>query len=475
MRVSATTEPVLQLDADTVAVGLVEGEGIPHDTPSGEAKARFKHLAVTHAEGRRWVLVGLGERDRLDGERLRVAAALVHGRAKELGARTLAWELPHKMEHPVTPVVEGTLLAAYAYTAMKSEPKDGGGIEELVLSDHHDRAEIARRAAIRAAAVNRARDLQNAPANHLGPQELAAAAQELAAAHPTLTCEVAGRRQLLDEGAGLFSAVAQGAHRDPARITLTYAPAQAPAEGTPKLGLVGKAVTFDTGGISLKPSAKMADMKFDMSGGAAVLAAMGAVAELELPVAVVAVIGATDNMPGGGAMRPGDVFTAQNGLTVQVDNTDAEGRLVLADCLHHAIGQGAERLIDVATLTGAIVIALGATHIGLVADDDAWAAEVQEAAAFAGELVHRLPMHEDYAELVKGRYADLINAPEGRKAGSITAGHFLQRFTGDVPWAHLDIAGTAWDTGKPYAAKGGNGVATRTLIRLVERTAGVLP
>jgi leucyl aminopeptidase len=208
-----------------------------------------------------------------------------------------------------------------------------------------------------------------------------------------------------------------------------------------------------------------------MSGGAAVLEAMGAIARLGLPIKVVAVIGATENMPSGRSMRPGDIVRAMNGTTIEINNTDAEGRLVLADCLAHAVALGAERIVDLATLTGAIVVALGSTHCGLMSNDDAWAAEVEAAATRAGEPAWRLPLHEEYDELIKGQYADILNAVEARKAGSITAAQFLARFVGDVPWVHLDIAGTAWDTGRAYAPKGGSGWGVHTLIALARAQA----
>jgi leucyl aminopeptidase len=230
-------------------------------------------------------------------------------------------------------------------------------------------------------------------------------------------------------------------------------------------------VTFDTGGISIKPAAKMHEMKFDMSGGAAVLEAMGAIAALELPVNVVAVVGATENMPSGHAMKPGDIVTAMNGTTIEINNTDAEGRLVLADCLAHAVDLGAERLVDVATLTGAIMSTLGRVYSGLWADDEDWANAVSAAAHDAGELVWRMPLHERYAELVKGSTADVANLSPPRTGASCTAAEFLHRFTGGVPWAHLDICGTAWDGGRAYAPKGGTGVMVRTLVALAERTA----
>jgi leucyl aminopeptidase len=237
------------------------------------------------------------------------------------------------------------------------------------------------------------------------------------------------------------------------------------------LGYVGKAVTFDTGGISLKPSSKMSEMKFDMSGGAAVIEAIGAIARLELGVRIVGVVGATENMPSGRSMKPGDIVRASNGTTIEINNTDAEGRLVLADCLVHARESGAARLVDIATLTGAIVTTLGSTHAGLMSNDDAWAEQVADAGRAAGEPLWRLPLHAEYAEAIKGRYGDIVNSTENRKAASITAAEFLRRFVDDVPWAHLDIAGTAWDIGRPYASKGGSGFGVRLLVELARRAA----
>jgi leucyl aminopeptidase len=262
---------------------------------------------------------------------------------------------------------------------------------------------------------------------------------------------------------GAFSAVAQGTDQDPALITIAYA---GPRPRGPVLGFVGKAVTFDSGGISIKPSAHMDEMKFDMSGGAAVIEAMGAIAKLKLPVRIVAVVGATENLPSGRAVKPGDIVRTLNGLTVEVNNTDAEGRLVLADCIAHAIDEGAERLIDLATLTGAIIVALGSTYAGLMSNDDDWAAAVTQAASQTGELVWRMPLHPEFAKLTKGTYADLDNAPERGKAGSITAAEFLARFAAKTPWVHLDIAGTAWNLGRPYAEQGGSGFGVRLLVEL---------
>jgi leucyl aminopeptidase len=475
MRAEASTSSPADTGADTIAIGLFDGEPIAHDldggvlqalVDSGEAKPGLRKLAVTHAGGLRYVLAGLGKREEFDAERARVAAASVTGRAREIGARFLCWELPHHVgAAEAAGFVEGTLLAAYSYRAHKSKPAEDGGIERLALSAHHDVSEAVARAAVAAEATNAARDLQHAPANELTPTRLAERAHELAAELGTLTVETMGRTEIEAAGMGAFAGVARGSHEEPQLITVRYAPEDAAG---PVLGLVGKAVTFDSGGISLKPGAKMSEMKFDMSGGAAVLEATGAIARLGLPVPVVAVIGATENLPSGHALKPGDIVRAKTGTTIEIINTDAEGRLVLADCLAHAVELGAERLVDFATLTGAIVTTFGDTHAGLFGTDDAWCEAVSEAGRRAGELTWRLPLHPDYAKAIEGRYADIANSVETRKAGSIVAAEFLKRFTGDVPWAHVDIAGTAWDTGKAYARKGGTGFGVRLILELAD-------
>jgi len=483
MRAEATTAAPPDTGADTIAIGVFEGEAIAHDVDggvlqalvdSGEAKPKLRKLAVAHAGERRYVLAGLGNREQFDAERARVAAAAVVGRARELGARTLCWELPHRVgDEVVGGFVEGTLLAAYAYRAHKSAAEeDDGRLETLMVSAHHDASEPVARALVTATAANAARDLQNAPANHLTPTRLAERARELAAELDGLTVETMGRAEIEAAGMGAFAGVARGSHEEPQLITLRYEPAG--AEG-PVLGLVGKAVTFDSGGISLKPGAKMSEMKFDMSGGAVVLEATGAIARLGLPVRVVTVIGATENLPSGHALKPGDIVRAKTGTTIEIINTDAEGRLVLADCLAHAVEQGAERIVDFATLTGAIVTTFGDTHAGLFGADDEWCATVSEAGRRAGELVWRLPLHDEYAKAIEGRYGDIVNAVENRKAGSIVAAEFLRRFTGEVPWAHVDIAGTAWDSGKAYAAKGGSGFGVRLIVELALAQAAARP
>ncbi|HXB66145.1 MAG TPA: leucyl aminopeptidase [Solirubrobacteraceae bacterium] len=481
MNVSATTDPAAAADADTVAVGLFEGEKAPDGLPTeaaglvsrGEARATLKALAVAHDGERRWLLVGLGKRRELTAERARAAAAGTHTRALELTTKTLCWQAPGDNLAVCAALVEGTVLADYRFDRHKSAPgEETKGtapkhLQALIVSgsglDAQDLERTVAEAAIVSAAVNAARDLQNRPANDLTPTALAEHARALALQIDGLTVETEGREEIVGRGMGAFAAVAQGSEQEPALIVLRYAHPQAKG---PLLGLVGKAVTFDSGGISLKPGAKMAEMKFDMSGGAAVVEALAAIARLRLPVKLVGVVGATENLPSGRSVKPGDIVTAANGKTIEVNNTDAEGRLVLADCLHHAVSLGAERVIDLATLTGAVIIALGSTYAGLIGNDDDLAQRIAAAGERTGEIVWRLPLHEEYDELIKGTYGDLDNAPEGRKAGTIVGGAFLSNFVGDTPWAHLDIAGSAWDLGRAYVGKGASGYGVRLLVEL---------
>jgi leucyl aminopeptidase len=318
-------------------------------------------------------------------------------------------------------------------------------------------------AAILAGAQNRARDLGNTPANDLPPAALAAYAEETAAGHG-LRHTVLGEGAIREEGMGAFAAVAQGSDQSARLIRLDYDGGD--PEG-PLIALIGKAVTFDSGGISLKPAGSMHEMKFDMCGGAAVIEAIAALAELQAPVRVLGLIGATENLPSGTAVKPGDIVRALDGTTIEVNNTDAEGRLVLADCLAYARREGAERLVDVATLTGGIVVALGSTYAGLMSNDEAWAADVHRAAERAGELVWRMPLHREYADMIKGRYGQIVNSTAKREATALTAGEFLHRFAGETPWAHLDIAGTAYDVRRPYFAdRGATGFGVRLLAEL---------
>jgi leucyl aminopeptidase len=462
-----------ETEADTRVVALFEGEDPSDDAvrglvESGEAKPAPKKVALTHEEGgRRLLVAGLGKRDELDGERVRTAAAAVAGRAKELGARTLSWEAPEGTEGAV---VEGTLLKLYSFDRFKSakddEEEESDGLTSLEVTGPTVDEEAVAGARIAANAQNAARELQNLPGNVATPTFLAGRAREIADEHETLELEVLDREAIVARGMGAFAAVAQGTYEEPQLIVLRYSG----GSNGPKLGFVGKAVTFDTGGISLKPGAKMSEMKFDMSGGAAVIESMDAIARLGLPVSITAVVPSTENMPSGRSVKPGDIVTAMNGKTIEVNNTDAEGRLILADALTYALEDGVERIVDLATLTGAIIVALGSTYAGLFSNDDEWFGAVDEACTATGEIGWRLPLHQEYADLIKGEYGDLNNAPEVRKASSITAAEFLRNFVGDVPWVHMDIAGTAWGLGRPYVGKGASGFGVRTLIELARRS-----
>jgi leucyl aminopeptidase len=308
---------------------------------------------------------------------------------------------------------------------------------------------------------NVARDLQNLPANDLTPVKLAEHALERAAEIDGLEGEAFGPDEIASRDMGGLLAVAKGSHEEPRFIVLRY------DGGGPGLALVGKAVTFDTGGISIKPSSKMHEMKMDMSGGAAVIEATAAIAQLRLPVNLLSIVPATENMPSGHAVKPGDIIRTSNGKTVEVNNTDAEGRLILADGLAFAAAEGAERIIDLATLTGAIVTALGSTYAGLFSNDDELSAALDRASEETGELVWRMPLHPDYKDLTRGKVADLTNVSEARKASSAYAASFLEEFVDGKPWAHLDVAGVAWDQdNREYVGKGASGWGVRFLVEL---------
>ncbi len=461
--------------ADTRVVALFEGESLPDErlqalVDLGEAKPGLKKVALEHEDapggGKRRVLIaGLGKREDLDGEKARVAAAAVAGRARELGAVSLSWAAPDGFAGPI---VEGTLLRLYTFDTFKTAKDDEGGIESLEIAGEAVDEEEVSRARVVASAQNRVRDLQNLPANVATPTFLAERAGEIADQYDNLEVELLDREAIVGLGMGAFASVAQGTYQEPRLIVMRYAG----GSSGPHLAFVGKAVTFDTGGISIKPSAKMQEMKFDMSGGAAVIEAMGAVAELGLPVTITAVVPATENMPSGRSVKPGDIVTAMNGTTIEVNNTDAEGRLILADALCYAVEQGAERIVDLATLTGAIIVALGSTYVGLFSNDDDWYGEVKAAGDETGEIGWRLPLHPEYFELTKGQYADLTNASDARKAMSSYAAEFLRQFVDDRPWVHMDIAGTAWGLGRDYVGKGASGFGLRTLLALAGHTAG---
>jgi leucyl aminopeptidase len=472
MHVDVRQSSLQDTDAALVAIGLYEGDSLPAEVSgapgAGDAKGSFKTLTRLYPGGpERLLVVGLGERDDFEVEKLRVLAALVAGEAAKLEATSLAWALPAAEDEAAAAeaIVTGTILGSYRFDRFKGSEDDGPKpqLGSLILLGPAELAGAAETARIYSEAANRARDLQETPANFAKPEDLAARAEEIAASAEKVTVEILDGEAIRAKGMGGLAAVSQGGPVEPRLIVLRYAGG---GDG-PTLGFVGKGVTFDTGGISLKPGAGMQEMKFDMSGAAAVLEAFAAIAELGLPVELICVVPSTENMPSGTAIKPGDVITQYNGKTVEVNNTDAEGRLILADALAYAIEQGAERVVDLATLTGAVLIALGSTYAAVISNDDELATEISAAGEESGELVWRLPLHPEYKEMMKGTVADLSNLATKREAGSITAASFLEEFVGDTPWAHVDIAGTAWNVGRAYTGKGGSGYGVRLLVQLV--------
>ncbi len=477
MKVMVRQSELPEAGAELMVLGLYEGESLPDPifgaAGGAEAKGTFKGLSLVHLEnGAPLLVVGLGEREEADPERLRVAAALAAKEAGRLEAASIEWALPESSDAAAVAeaLVTGTVLGSYRYERFKgTDPDDPPppGIESLTLLAPDAVAVAAEAARVYAEAANRARDLQMTPANVATPTFLAGRAEEIAAAHEAVTAEVLGPEQIAAKGMGGLVAVSRGGGEPARLIVLRYAG----GGSGPTLGLVGKGVTFDTGGISLKPGAGMHEMKYDMSGAAAVLEGVAAIAELGLAVDLVAVVPSTENMPSGTAVKPGDVITQYNGKTVEVNNTDAEGRLILADALAYAVELGAERLVDLATLTGAVTIALGSTYAAVISNDDELAAAVTQAGEASGELVWRLPLHPEFKALMKGTVADLSNLGSKRKAGTITAASFLEEFVGETPWAHVDIAGTAWDVGREYTGAEASGFGVRLLVELARHQA----
>jgi leucyl aminopeptidase len=417
-------------------------------------------------KARRLLLIGGGKREEFTLSRLRHAAGVAVRETKTKGVRRLGL-LPAGDFDPgdqVQAMAEGAILALYDPDAYKTEERAPVVLEELlILADPAQQARLEQGRVI-AESQNFARELVNEPGNLLPPSVLGAKAVEMGSA-AGLTVEVLKREQLENLRMGALLAVAQGSSEPPALIVLRYRPAESGKPGV-HLGLVGKAVTFDTGGISIKPAQDMDKMKYDMAGGAAMLGAMRALAALKPPVPVTAVVPSVENMPGQQAQRPGDVVTTMSGKTVEVLNTDAEGRLILADALTYAKQQGCTHLVDAATLTGAIAVALGHERVGLFSNNDAWRDRVLASAAACGEKMWPMPLDEEYKDQLKSLIADLPNIGN-RWGGAITAAMFLKQFADPNPWVHLDIAGTAWiEEAKPYLPKGPSGVGVRSFVDL---------
>ena len=361
-------------------------------------------------------------------------------------------------------VAEGLTLSEFNVGSYKtSDVPPGKAPAWTVVSGAADCSAAVQRGRLLGECSNLARELANEPGNTLTPREFAKRSEAIVAGSG-LSFEVLDEKQIEALGMGMLLGVAKGSSEPPRVMVIRHDPPGAPA--TPVLGLVGKGITFDTGGISIKPAEGMERMKDDMAGGAAVVCAMRAIAALKAPIKVIAVVPTTENMPGGRAVKPGDILKSAEGKTVEVINTDAEGRLILGDGLWYARKLGATHLVDVATLTGAIVTALGKITSGLFGTPQTWADVVHRVADRAGDRVWQMPLFDEYRDQIRSDIADLMNTG-GRAAGSVTAALFLKEFAGGLPWVHLDIAGTAWaEESKPYLPKGPSGVAVRTLAEL---------
>ena len=477
MEIRLETKPIADVEADALVILGFEGAA-PGEPAGAHAKELYdsgeftgKSLETTilhHPAGlkaKRLVLAGAGKTEKYNAAELRKVAGAVLRTLKGKGLRSICMviEEPYRSDNFAAAAVEGALLGDFEPDQYKTDPKKNekkvdsfavlGGTQSAV-----DRGRIL------GEAQNFTRAMINEPANMLTPTRMADKAREMAA-EAGLECEVLDQDRMRQLGMGALLGVAQGSAEPPALIVVRYKPQNSPSTKD-HLGLVGKGVTFDTGGISIKPSDGMEKMKYDMSGGAAVLGAMRAIAALKPAIPVTALVPAVENMPGSRAQRPGDIVKTLSGKTVEVLNTDAEGRLILSDALTYAKRLGCTHLIDAATLTGAIVVALGNINIGAFTNNEEFLKKFLEASKAEGERTWQMPMDEDYKEALKSAFADMQNIG-GRAAGSVTAAWFLAEFANGTPWIHLDIAGTAWlDDAKPFMAKGPSGVTVRSFVRL---------
>jgi len=439
---------------------------------SGEFSAASCETVLLHEpdgfKAERILLVGVAK---LTAAEVRKAAGAAVRFAKPRKLRELAIAIPEGLDTlaATKAVVEGAFIGDFDSDTYRSDRKDQS-IEQLSVISGNSANPSAIEAGVREGVIlgeaqNFARSLINEPGNVMTPTVLGQRAAEMCRQYG-LQCEVYGADKIKELKMGAFWGVAKGSEEPPALIVMTYEPKKAPA--SPVLGLVGKGITFDTGGISIKPAEGMEKMKYDMAGGAAMIGAMQAIARLKPAVKVIGIVCATENMPSGSAMKPGDVLIAMSGKSIEVVNTDAEGRLVLADGLAYAKQLGATHLIDAATLTGACVVALGQVNAGCFANDEDAYKHFTGAAEISGERFWRLPLEDDYKDQIKSNIADIMNTGVNRYGGATNAAMFLKEFAEDTPWIHLDIAGLAWsDDAKPWMAKGPSGIAMRTITEWV--------
>ena len=444
---------------------------------SGELTGKTLEMTLIHApaglKAARLLLVGAGKREQFSSATLRKIAGAALRYLKVRSVKQFAFLVRENAaaEDSAQSIAEGALAANFESDKYKTEKKNDKSIDTVLLTGYSDAERAAAekglaRGRVIAESQNFARDLINEPSNKLTPKILAEKAEAMAK-QAGLAVEILDEKKIADLKMGALLSVSQGGPEPPRVMVVTYTPANL-KPGAPVIGLVGKAVTFDTGGISIKPADGMEKMKYDMAGGATMLGVMRALAALKPNVKVICVVPSTENMPGGTAQKPGDIQTAMSGKTIEVLNTDAEGRLILADGIHYAKQLGATHLIDAATLTGAIVVALANVNVGVFGSDQPFTDKLLASSKAAGEKMWQMPVDDDYREFIKGTVADIQNIGSGKGGGAITGAMFIKEFTGDSPWIHLDIAGTAWnDDAKSWLAKGPTGVALRTLVHLV--------
>jgi leucyl aminopeptidase len=444
---------------------------------SGELTGKSLETTLLHApsglKAARLLLVGAGKREQFNTAALRKVAgvALRYLKSRSVHGFVFAVREGDATEENAQAIAEAAVTADFETDKYKTDRKKDKFIDGVAIAGYGDAERAAgekgvARGRVIGEAQNFTRDLVNEPSNKLTPKILAEKAEAMAK-EAGLAVEVLDEKKIAELKMGALLSVAQGSVEPPRVIVITYTPANVKS-GAPVIGLVGKAVTFDTGGISIKPADGMEKMKYDMAGGATMLGIMRALAALKPNVKVICVVPSTENMPGGKAQKPGDIQTAMSGKTIEVLNTDAEGRLILADGVHYAKQLGATHLVDAATLTGAIVVALSNVNVGVFGSDRAWTDKLLSSAKAAGEKMWELPMDDEYREFIKGSFADIQNVGSGKGGGSITGAWFIREFAGDTPWIHLDIAGTAWnDDAKPWLAKGPTGVSLRTLVHLI--------
>jgi leucyl aminopeptidase len=445
-------------------------------TSGGDFKGKSGTSVVMYTGGKipakRLMMVGLGERGSLTTEKLRRVAATVIRKARSLEVESAAVSLPlvdaGNMIDSSQAITEGAILGLYRFDRYRTNGRETEDLETftIIFEDSEDAGDVEGGVHLgerTARAALLARDLANEPSNIATPEYLANKARDIATEHG-MDITVLDRAGIEAEGLTGLATVGQSASNEPRFIVMEYW--RSHDESAPPTVLIGKSVTFDSGGISIKPTGGMEDMKFDMCGGAAVLGAMQALGELDLPINVVALIPATENLPAGDAFKPGDILTMHSGKTVEILTTDAEGRLILADALSYAKRYEPAAVIDCATLTGACIIALGDHASGLMGNDEDLITKVQKAGEAVGERAWPLPLFQEYTDQIKGDYADIKNSG-GRGGGALTAGAFLKEFA-DFPWAHLDIAGTSFGKkGNPYTTKGAAGVPARTLVQFL--------